>query len=184
MEPEHCLPRDVRRFWVYVPAQYDAVEPASLVVFQDGQDTLDPAGELRATTVLDNLIHRGDLPVTIGVFVDPGILADSHPGGGSNKQRNVEYDAFDDRYVSFLLEEIIQEVTGRWSITADGDRWGICGFSSGGNCALTAAWLRPDAFRRVVCCLASFAQMPGGVLLPDALRWLFRPTEPTESTIR
>ena len=146
-----------------MPAQYDAAEPASLVVFQDGEHYLDPLGEVRAATVLDNLIHRGDLPVTIGVFVDPGVFDDvEDPDGGRNKQRNAEYDAFDDRYVKFLLEEIIPEVTRHWSITDDHDRWGICGFSSGGNCAFTAAWLRPDAFRRVICCLSSFAQMPGG----------------------
>ena len=167
-------PGTSRSFWVYVPAQYDAAEPASLVVFQDGEDTLDPLGEFRATTVLDNLIHRGDLPATIGVFVNPGIVADVDLGGGRNKQRNVEYDAFDDRYVSFLLEEIIPEVTRHWSITDDSDRWGICGFSSGGNCAFTAAWLRPDAFRRVVCCLSSFAQMPGGNPYPTLISQLPR----------
>ncbi len=97
----------------------------------------------------------------------------------------------------------------RWSITDDPDRWGICGFSSGGNCAFTAAWLRPDVFRRVICCLSSFAQMPdgnpypalipevprkplrilmqggpnhGGVLLPDALRWVFRPADAEPAT--
>ena len=111
--------------------------------------------------MLDNLIDRGDLPVTIGVFVEPGTPEGAEDQGGP-KQRNVEYDAFDDRYVTFLTEEIIPEVTARWSITSDHDRWGICGFSSGGNCAFTAAWLRPDVFRRVVCCLPSFAQMPGG----------------------
>ncbi|MFV2087624.1 alpha/beta hydrolase-fold protein [Micromonospora sp. LOL_021] len=87
-------------------------------------------------------------------------------GGGGRKQRNVEYDAFDDRYATFLLTEIIPQVTGRFSITDDPDQWGICGGSSGGNCAFTAAWLRPDRFRRVLCCLSSFVQMPGGNPLP------------------
>ena len=160
-----AYPGTARKFWVHVPAQYDPTEPASLMVFQDGEGFLDPSDEFRGAIVLDNLIHRGDVPVTIGVFVDPGVLR-----GGENpdgrKQRNVEYDAFDDRYVSFLTEEIIPEVTSRWSITGDHDRWGICGFSSGGNGAFTAAWLRPDIFRRVLCCLPSFAQMPDGNPLP------------------
>ena len=169
-----AYPGTSRSFWVYVPAQYDAAEPASLVVFQDGEDTLDPLGEVRAATVLDNLIHRGDLPATIGVFVNPGIVADVDLDGGRNKQRNVEYDAFDDRYASFLLEEIVPEVTRHWSITDDSDRWGICGFSSGGNGALTAAWFRPDAFRRVICCLSSFAQMPGGNPYPTLISQLPR----------
>jgi enterochelin esterase family protein len=155
-------PGTSRTYWVYVPAQYDPGQPASLLVFQDGEDILDPRGEVRAATVLDNLIDRGDLPVTIAVFVNPGHLVGADPSGGRNRQRNVEYDAFDDRYVTFLLEEIIPETRRHWSITNDPERWGICGFSSGGNCGFTAAWLRPDAFRRVICCVSSFTQMPDG----------------------
>lgn len=161
-------PGTARKFWVHVPAQYDPTEPASLVVFQDGEGFLDPSDELRVGLVLDNLISRGELPVTIGVFVDPGVIDGAETPGG-RKQRNVEYDAFDDRYASFLAEEIIPEVTKRWSITGDHDRWGICGFSSGGNCAFTAAWLRPDLFRRVLCLLPSFAQMPEGNPYPDLI---------------
>lgn len=155
-----AFPGTSRRFWVYVPAQYDAAEPASLMVFQDGGFYLDPRGEVRGAVVLDSLIHRGDLPPTVGVFVDPGELDAERPDG--RRQRNVEYDACDDRYVGFLLDEILPEVTQRWSITDDHDRWGICGGSSGGNCAFTAAWQRPDVFRRAICFLSSFAQMPDG----------------------
>ncbi|MEO6512429.1 MAG: alpha/beta hydrolase-fold protein [Nocardioides sp.] len=163
-------PGTSRRYWVYVPAQYDAAEPAALVVFQDGDGFLDPEDDLRAAVVLDNLIHRGDLPVTIGVFVDPGVSE----GVTDRKARNAEYDPFDDRYATFLLDEILPEVTGRWSVTDDHSRWGIGGFSSGGSCALTVAWQRPDAFQRVICFLPSFAQMPGGnpypALIPETPR--------------
>ena len=79
-----------------------------------------------------------------------------------SRQRNAEYDAFDDRYARFLLEEIIPEVRRHWSITDDHDLWGICGFSSGGSGGFTAAWLRPDAFRRVIGYLSSFAQVGDG----------------------
>ncbi|GAA0714162.1 hypothetical protein GCM10010199_13930 [Dactylosporangium roseum] len=109
----------------------------------DGQWYLDPEGEVRGAMVLDNLIHSGDIPVTVGLFVDPGVLADAQ----NPKNRSVEYDAFDDRLVTFLLAEIIPQVAQRYSITGDPDRWGICGGSSGGNGAFTAAWLRPDALR-------------------------------------
>jgi enterochelin esterase-like enzyme len=66
------FPGTNRRYWVYVPTQYTASKPASLMVFQDGRLYLDSAGEVRASIVFDNLIHRGEMPVTIGVFVDPG----------------------------------------------------------------------------------------------------------------
>ncbi|NUT33325.1 MAG: esterase family protein [Hamadaea sp.] len=158
-------PGTSRRFWVHVPAAYDPAQPANLMVFQDGLWYLDPQGHVRAGIVLDNLVHRGDIPVTIGVFVDPGIFEGAeHP-----KNRNAEYDAFDDRYVTFLLDEIIPQVTGAYAIADDPERWGICGGSSGGNCAVTAAWLRPDKFRRVIGCLSSFAQMPEGNPYPDLI---------------
>jgi enterochelin esterase family protein len=157
-------PGTSRKFWLYLPAQYDPSKPASLMVFQDGQWYLDPGGEVRGAIVLDNLIHRGDIPITVGVFVDPGVLTSD-----GRKNRNVEYDAFDDRYATFLLTEIIPQVTERYSITEDPDRWGVCGGSSGGNAAFTAAWLRPDRFRRVMCCLSSFVQMPGGNPYPEII---------------
>ncbi|NYH92799.1 alpha/beta hydrolase-fold protein [Actinopolymorpha rutila] len=160
-----AYPGTSRKFWVHVPAEYDRSEPASLMVFQDGQWYLDPDGEVRGGIVLDNLIHRGDIPVTIGVFVDPGVFI----GAANPKNRNAEYDAFDDRYVNFLLTEIIPQVTDRYSIADEPDRWGICGGSSGGNCAFTAAWLRPDRFRRVIGYLSSFVQMPGGNPYPELI---------------
>ena len=161
-------PGTSRKFWLHVPAQYDPTQPASLMVFQDGRWYLDPDGEVRAAVVLDNLIHRGDIPVTIGVFVDPGVFPDVEDPD-DRKNRNAEYDAFDDRYVNFLLTEIIPQVTQRYSISDDPDQWGLCGGSSGGNCAFTAAWLRPDKFRRVFSCLSSFVQMPDGNPYPDLI---------------
>lgn len=100
---QHCLSGNLTQVLNSFPAQYDPSEPTSLLVFQDGQWYLDPEGAVRAAIVLDNLLHRGDIPVTIGVFVDPGVLA----GADDTKNRNVEYDAFDDRYITFLLTEII-----------------------------------------------------------------------------
>lgn len=158
-------PGTSRKFWVHVPARYDPAEPASLMVFQDGWWYLDPEGEIRAAIVLDNLVHGGEIPVMIGVFVDPGVFA----GREDAKNRNAEYDAYDDRYVSFLPREVIPQVTQRYAIAESPEQWGICGGSSGGNCAFTAAWLRPDKFRRVIGYLSSFAQMPGGNPYPEAI---------------
>jgi len=165
-------PGTSRKVWIHVPARYDPSVPAAMVVFQDGWWYLDPEGEVRGAVVLDNLVHRGDLPVTIGVFVDPGVFADVEDPD-DRKNRNAEYDAFDDRYVTFLVDEIVPQVRQRYAITDDPEQWGICGGSSGGNCAFTAAWLRPDVFRRVIGCLSSFAQMPGGNPYPELI-----PAEP------
>ena len=66
------FPGTVRNYWVYVPAQYDPAGPASLIVFQDGQAFKREDGDLRAQNVMDNLIYRREIPVMIGVFIDPG----------------------------------------------------------------------------------------------------------------
>ncbi|MEV0646174.1 alpha/beta hydrolase-fold protein [Phytomonospora sp. NPDC050363] len=151
-------PGTSRKFWIHLPAGYDPSKPASLMVFQDGWWYLDPEGEVRGAIVLDNLVHRGDIPYTVGVFVDPGVFE----GAENPKNRNEEYDAFDERYAEFLLTEIIPRVTERHAIADDPERWGLCGGSSGGNGSLTVAWLRPDKFRKVIGYLSSFAQMPDG----------------------
>jgi enterochelin esterase-like enzyme len=154
------FPGTCRRYWVYVPAQYADSEPAALMVFQDAEWYLDLDCDSRASVVFDNLIHRREMPVTIGVFVAPG-----DPGN-----RNVEYDAFSDAYATFLLTEILPEVRTRYAITDDPDRWGIGGGSSGGNCAFTVGWMRPDRFRRILSFVGSLAQLEGGNRYPALIR--------------
>jgi enterochelin esterase-like enzyme len=154
------FPGTTRRYWVYTPGQYTASNPASLMVFQDGHMYLDPDGAIRGSVVFDNLIHRGEMPVTIGVFVDPG----------EPSNRNVEYDAFSDAYATFLLTEILPAVQDRYAITDDPDQWAVGGGSSGGSCALTVAWMRSDRFRRVVSFLGSFAQLQGGNRYPELIQ--------------
>jgi enterochelin esterase-like enzyme len=147
------------RWWLYVPAQYAASEAAAIMVFQDGWMYLDPDGEIRAGIVFDNLIHRGEMPATIGVFVDPG----------EPNNRNVEYDAAGDAYATFLLTDMLPTILEGYRITDEPARWAIGGGSSGGNCAFTVAWSRPDRFRRVLSFLGSFAQMPGGNPYPELI---------------
>ena len=154
------FPGTQRRYWVYVPAQYDESVPASLMVFQDAAWYLDLNGETKTSVVFDNLIYRGEMPVTIGLFVESGEPAN----------RNLEYDTFSDAYATFLLAEILPTVQDRYVITDDPNQWAIGGGSSGGNCAFTAAWMRPDRFRRVLSFLGSFAQIQGGNPYPQLIR--------------
>jgi enterochelin esterase-like enzyme len=160
LSASRVFPGTNRHYWVYVPAQYTGSEPASLMVFQDGHLYLDPEGEIRASIVFDNLIHRGEMPVTIGIFIDPG----------EPENRNVEYDAFSDAYATFLLTEILPIVRDQYVITDNPDHWAIGGGSSGGSCAFTVAWLRPDRFRRVLSFLGSFAQIRGGNPYPELIQ--------------
>ncbi|AJT42230.1 alpha/beta hydrolase [Psychromicrobium lacuslunae] len=147
-------------FTVHVPQQYSPETPTRLMIFQDGTLYQDPEGEVRGGIVLDNLIHQQQIPVMLGVFVDPG-----QPGN-----RNVEYDGDDDKYARFLLEEVIPQVRADFNVSDAVGDWGICGGSSGGDCAFTAAWTRPDQFRRAISFLGSFAQMPAGNPYPKAIR--------------
>lgn len=154
------FPGTHRRYWAYVPAQYADAEPASLMVFQDAEWYLDLDRQARTPVVFDNLIHRGEMPVTIGVFVAPG----------EPENRQVEYDAFSDAYATFLLTEILPAVRSRYAITDDPNHWAIGGGSAGGTCAFTAAWMRPDRFRRVLCFVGSFAQLDGGNRYPELIQ--------------
>src|SRR5258706_10786191 len=140
-----------RQYWIYVPAQYDPSKPAALMVFQDGHKYVSTEEEYRVPVVFDNLIAKREMPVVIGVFVNPG-----HPGAelpadpwrASN--RSYEYDSLGEEYARFLIEELLPEVGQRYSLTGDPEGRAIVGVSSGGICAFTAAWERPDFFRKVV----------------------------------
>ena len=131
-----------RRYSVYVPAQYDETKPAAVMVFQDGHAYVDPNGQFRATVVMDNLIHAGEMPVTIGIFIDPGHKGELPERRGWSPRpsnRSFEYDTLSDQYARFLVEEILPEVGRTYNLTDNPDQRAICGISSGGICAWTVA---------------------------------------------
>ena len=165
------------RDWaIYVPAQYRKEEPAALMIFQDGHSYRDINGRFRVPVVFDNLIARGDMPPTIAVFINPGHEKSKQkpdsPWKSSN--RSFEYDSLGDRYARFVLDEIIPEVEKRYTVSKDPEMRAICGASSGGICAFTVAWERPDAFRKVLSTIGSFTNLRGGNVYPS----LIRKTEP------
>jgi enterochelin esterase family protein len=164
----------VRRYSVYVPAQYDASKPAALMVFQDGHAYDNPRGQYRATVVMDNLISAGEIPVMIGIFIDPGHknkpLPEERGWRPSPNNRSFEYDTLSDQYSRFLIEEIIPEVAKDYNLTDDPNQRGICGASSGGICAFTVAWERPDYFRKVISHIGSFTNIRGGHNYPAYIR--------------
>lgn len=151
-------------YWVYVPAQYTATEPACVTVFQDGQAYLDPAGPVRAPTVFDNLIHKKEMPVTIGVFVNPGAKQEVYD------QRQVQYVPLDHTYARFLLDEILPQVGKNYNLVDDPSGRAICGMSDGGLCAFTVGWERPDAFSKVISHIGSFTRLRGGSEYPYLIR--------------
>lgn len=167
-------PGTVRDVWVYTPAQYDGSEPAALMVFQDGHGFINTEGERawRGPVVLDNLIHKGKMPVTIGVFVKWGLLPALRDDQRERYNRSFEYDALGDRYATFLIDELLPEVERRYALnlTDDPNLRGIGGSSSGAIAAFNAAWERPDYFRRVLSFVGSYVNLRGGQILESLVR--------------
>ena len=163
-------PGTVRDYAVYVPAQYDKAKPAAVMVFQDGMGMVGEKGQFRAATVFDNLIAAGEMPVTIGIFINPGMFPSAKPGEKGRSNRSFEYDSLGDLYSRFLLEEILPEVGKSYHLTTDPEMRAICGNSSGGICAFTVAWEHPEAFRKVVSHIGSFTNIRGGHVYPALVR--------------
>jgi enterochelin esterase-like enzyme len=170
-ESKTVYPGTTRKYWVYVPKQYDGSKPAAVMVFQDGGNYVKKDGQCRATVVFDNLIHKGEMPVTVGVFVDPGVYP-AKGGEKERKNRSVEYDTLSDQYARFLIEEVLPFVAEKYDLklTDDPEMRAICGISSGGICAFTVAWERPDQFRKVVSHVGSFTNIRGGDVYPGRIR--------------
>jgi enterochelin esterase-like enzyme len=153
-----AFPNTSRDWTLYVPAQYDASTPTNLVVFQDARFYL--STDFNAPTVFDNLIARGDIPPTIGLFVEPGDLAGAPPNSFGN--RSFEYDSLTDAYSRLVHDELLPLVTADYAISTDPARRASVGMSSGGICAFNLAWERPDSFARVVSHVGSFTDIRGG----------------------
>jgi gluconolactonase len=163
-------PGTTHDYWVYVPAQYNSATPAAVMVFQDGAGFVSETGHSRVPIVFDNLIHKGEIPVTIGIFVNPGILPARNESEQARFYRSYEYDAVTGRYAEFLMEEILPEVGKSCNLTSDPNLRAISGSSSGGNCSFIVAWHRPDGFRRVISFIGGFTHQRGALVLPSQVR--------------
>ncbi|MBX5495677.1 MAG: gluconolactonase, partial [Bryobacteraceae bacterium] len=164
------FPGTVRDYWVYVPAQYKPEKPACVMIFQDGGGYVNPEGAWRVPVVFDNLIHEGSMPVTIGIFINPGVLPALSEKQQNRYNRSYEYDGMSDRYARFLIEEILPEVSKKYRLSSDPNDRAIAGSSSGAIAAFTAAWHRPDAFRRVLSFIGTYVNIRGGHNYPTLVR--------------
>ena len=171
--PSNAYPGTQHTYWVYVPAQYDPAAPAGLMVFQDGQAFKDENGDLRTQNVMDNLIYRREIPVMIGVFINPGRRPDQvEPSpqtgwGDGTTNRGVEYNTPDDKYARVITEELMPALFKDYNISKDPEQHGIGGSSSGAIAAFAVAWERPNAFRKVLSNVGSFVNLQGGYVYPE-----------------
>ena len=174
--PSQAYPGTQHTYWVYVPAQYDPSVPASLMIFNDGQAFKNPVeGDLRAPTVLDNLIDRREIPVMLAVFINPGRTPEQpeptpQEWGDRTTNRPTEYNSLDDRYARVIADELMPALTKEFNIAKDPERRGIGGASSGAIAAFTVAWERPNEFRKVLSLIGSFTNLRGGHAYADIVR--------------
>ncbi len=134
------FPGTTRDYWIYVPAQYSPDKPACVFVCQDGL-------RYEAPTVFDNLIHKKEMPITIGVFVMPGVVKAADGNAALDRfNRSFEYDGLGDNYARFLLDELLPEVETKKTadgraikLSHEGNDRSIGGASSGAIAAFTAA---------------------------------------------
>src|SRR5919205_182482 len=170
--PSQAYPGTQHTYWVYVPAQYDPATPASLMIYNDGQAFMAPEGDIRAQVVMDNLIFRREIPVMIGVFINPGRRPDQpeptlRNWGDRDTNRPTEYNTLDDKYARVITEELLPALAKDYNVSKDPEMHGIGGSSSGAIAAFTVAWERPNHFRKVLSNVGSFVNLRGGHVYPE-----------------
>jgi enterochelin esterase-like enzyme len=173
--PSQAYPGTQHTYWVYVPAQYDPAVPASLMIFNDGQAFKNMEGDLRAPTVLDNLIDRREIPVMLSVFINPGRTPEQpeptpQEWGDKTTNRPTEYNSLDDKYARVIVDELMPALYKDYNIAKDPERHAIGGASSGAIAAFTVAWERPNEFRKVLSMIGSFTNLRGGHAYADLVR--------------
>src|SRR5580658_8533120 len=128
--PSTVFPGTQHTYWVYVPAQYDPAQPAALMVFNDGQAMMAEPGDVQAQYVLDNLIYRREIPVMLGVFINPGRRPDQpepnpHDWGDGSSNRPLEYNPPNDKYAQVIVNELMPALKKDYNISPDSDLHGI-----------------------------------------------------------
>ena len=171
--PSQVFPGTQHTYHVYVPAQYDASRPAALMIFNDGQAMMAEPGDVQAHHVLDNLIHRREIPVMLGVFINPGRRPDQpeptpRDWGDNTTNRREEYNPPNDQYARVIVDELLPALQKDYTLSSDPELRGIAGASSGAIAAFRVAWFRPDQFRKVVSVTGSFVDIRGGTFSPSS----------------
>ena len=170
--PSNVFPGTQHTYQVYVPAQYDPAKPCAVMIFNDGQAMMEEPGSVQGHRVLDNLIHRREIPVMLGVFINPGRRPDQpepnpRDWGDKTTNRADEYNPPNENYARVVVDELMPALKKEYNISPDPELHGIMGASSGGCAAFSTAWFRPDAFRKVITFVGSFTDIRGGHIYPE-----------------
>ncbi len=168
-------PGTIRHYALHRTPKLDAKTPAALMVFQDGHAYA--GGEFQAPKVIDRLVNEGVLPPMLLVFVNPGVFAEElkgPPNWNTQKEhksnRSLEYDTLSPLYAQMIEKEILPLAEIVQRLSKDPKQRAICGMSSGGICAFTVAWERPELFGKVMSHVGSFTNIRGGHVYPSLIR--------------
>ncbi|HZF27070.1 MAG TPA: alpha/beta hydrolase-fold protein [Steroidobacteraceae bacterium] len=129
-----------RRLLVYVPARFRRSRRYPLLIAHDGEDYVRFA---HLKTVLDNLIHRLEIPPMIVCLTQ-------------SPDRLAEY-AGDNSHARFLAEEVLPLMRSHYPLIDEADGRGLMGASFGAVASLHAAWRYPAFFGRLLLQSGSFA---------------------------
>ncbi|MEO5915891.1 MAG: alpha/beta hydrolase-fold protein [Luteolibacter sp.] len=170
--PSNVFPGTQHTYWVYVPAQYDPAKPTAVMIFNDGQAIMSEPGDVQAHRVLDNLIYRREIPVMLGVFINPGRRPDQpepnpRDWGDKTTNRADEYNPPNENYARVIVDELMPALKKEYNISPDPEQHGIMGSSSGGCAAFSVAWFRPNDFRKVITFVGSFTDIRGEHIYPE-----------------
>jgi len=129
--------RDIQ---VYLPARFRRNRSYPLLIVQDGADYLRYAD---FETVLNNLIHRLEIPAMIVAMTQ-------------SPDRLVEYTG-DMRHARFIGEELLQEMNTKFPLIDSNSARGLMGASLGGVATLHTARQYPNRFGQLLLQSGSFA---------------------------
>ena len=129
-----------RQVTLYFPARYRPTRRYPLLVVHDGPDYLEYSG---LKIVLDNLIHRLEIPGLV--------VALTHPG-----DRMREY-ACSDEHTRFICDELVPQLEEELPLVGAPEGRGLMGASLGAVASLHTAAQRPDTFGRLIVQSGSFA---------------------------
>jgi enterochelin esterase family protein len=131
---------DVRPLSIYLPARFRETRRYPLLVVHDGLDYLEFT---RFATVLDNLIHRLEIPPLVAAFVQ-------------SPNRMEEY-AANELHPRFLVDELLPLLEEEFPLLANPRDRALVGASFGAVASLHAAWRRPGPFGKLLLQSGSFA---------------------------
>ncbi len=125
---------------LYLPARFREHRRYPLLIVHDGEDYLRYAS---LKIVLDNLIHRLEIPPMIVALIDSA--------------RRLETFAADSAHAQFLTRELVPALEQRYPLLRRSESRALMGASFGGVAALHTSWRHPGVYGKLLLQSGSFA---------------------------